>query len=470
MRCYQCGAQLTEKDFCGNCGADVSRYKKLLSFANYCYNDGLSRAQVRDLSGAILSLQQCLNYNKYHIAARNLLGLVYYEMGETVAALSEWVISKNLRPEKNVADDYIDSIQKSPAQIEAVNQRSRKFNLALSYCYQDSKDLAVIQLKKILSDSPNFVQGHLLLALLYLDAGDWEKANREVKRCLRIDRANTTALRYLDEVERAQQAETEGHVSKRQNKTEDVIKYQSGNETIIQPVGVTEQKRGIGWLWGLCIGLAAGLAAAWFLILPSRVQSAQEALNAKLVEIGQEIDNRNAQISSLTQQVDSLNRTNAELKQKADALAGVDGQMSVAEALLNAVYLYLDAPDDADALSEAIEKIDENALQQADVSETVRSLYDKLLKAAGPDLAKSFYDTGYSAYQSQDYDTAIENLSKAVAYDPDNEEALFALGNSYREKGNDSLAIETYEKLLQLFPDTQKAKQSQGYLDDLRQS
>lgn len=29
--------------------------------------------------------------------ARNLLGLVYFEMGESVKALSEWVISKSLQ-------------------------------------------------------------------------------------------------------------------------------------------------------------------------------------------------------------------------------------------------------------------------------------------------------------------------------------------------------------------------------------
>ena len=178
MQCYNCGADLTEKNFCTNCGADVSRYKKLLSISNYYYNDGLDKAGVRDLSGAIESLKLSLKFNKYHIEARNLLGLIYFEMGETVPALSEWVISKNLRPEKNIADDYINAVQKSPTQLEEFAQMSRKYNQALNYCYQDSKDLARIQLKKVLSDHPNFVQAHLLLALLYMDAADWEKARK----------------------------------------------------------------------------------------------------------------------------------------------------------------------------------------------------------------------------------------------------------------------------------------------------
>ena len=38
-------------------------------------------------------------------------------MGETVSALSEWVISKNFKPENNIAGEYLDEIQKEQSQI-----------------------------------------------------------------------------------------------------------------------------------------------------------------------------------------------------------------------------------------------------------------------------------------------------------------------------------------------------------------
>ena len=195
MNCYQCGALLTKNDFCTNCGADVSRYKKIISVSNYYYNDGLDKARVRDLSGAVVSLKECLKLNKMNIEARNLLGLVYFEMGETVDALSEWVLSKNLKPEKNIADDYIGAVQNSPTQLENLNQAIKKYNQALAYCRQESLDLAVIQLKKVLSINPRFLRAHLLLALLYINAEEWEKAKRELVKCCRIDVRNTMALR-----------------------------------------------------------------------------------------------------------------------------------------------------------------------------------------------------------------------------------------------------------------------------------
>ena len=111
MKCNKCGATLTDSSFCNNCGANVKIYKKLISTSNALYNRGLEKAQVRDLSGARDDLKNSLKVYKRNIPARNLLGLVYFEMGDVVAALSEWIVSKNYQPEDNVADKYIEAVQ-----------------------------------------------------------------------------------------------------------------------------------------------------------------------------------------------------------------------------------------------------------------------------------------------------------------------------------------------------------------------
>ena len=201
MICYNCGCRLSEHDFCTGCGADVSLYKKVMFLSNRFYNDGLEKATVRDLSGAIVSLRQSIKFNKNNIDARNLLGLIYFETGEVVSALREWVISKNLRPKKNIADDYIDMIQNNQARLDGINQTIKKYNQALLYCYQDSQDLAIIQLKKVLSNNPKYVRAHQLLALLYINAEESEKAKRELVKCSQIDTGNTTTLLYLREVD-----------------------------------------------------------------------------------------------------------------------------------------------------------------------------------------------------------------------------------------------------------------------------
>ena len=99
----------------------------------------------------------------------------------------------------------------------------------------------MIQLKKVLSLNPRFIRAHQLLALLYINNEEWEKAKRELMKCIDIDTNNIATLRYLKEVDEMLLPE-EGvkNPPKKKHKSDDVIKYQSGNETIIQPVNVKE--------------------------------------------------------------------------------------------------------------------------------------------------------------------------------------------------------------------------------------
>lgn len=327
MICYQCGCTLSEHDFCTNCGADVALYKRIIYISNRFYNDGLERASVRDLTGAITSLRQSLKFDKNNVEARNLLGLVYFETGEVVAALSEWVISKNLRPKKNIADDYINMIQTNQNRLDAINQTIKKYNQALTYCNQDSLDLAVIQLKKVLSLNPKFIRAHQLLALLYINNEEWERAKRELTKCLEIDTNNMATLRYLKEVDEMLLPE-EGVKNMPKKKKDEVIKYQSGNETIIQPVNMKEG-RGVTSLLNLGIGLAIGIAIAFFLILPARIQTARAGLDEELRKVSEQSDAKTATIDELQQQLGELQAQNETLQQDLTAYMGRTGRFSL---------------------------------------------------------------------------------------------------------------------------------------------
>lgn len=96
--------------------------RKNQQIANSFYNLGLEKARIRDLSGAAQCLKKSLHFNKYQTDARNLLGLIYYENGEVADALVQWVISLNLQPEDNLADHYLDEIQRKPGQLEIESQ------------------------------------------------------------------------------------------------------------------------------------------------------------------------------------------------------------------------------------------------------------------------------------------------------------------------------------------------------------
>ncbi len=468
MNCYQCGCTLSEHEFCTNCGADVSLYKRIIYISNRFYNDGLEKAGVRDLTGAITSLRQSLKFDKNNVEARNLLGLVYFETGEVVAALSEWVISKNLRPKKNIADDYINMIQTNQNRLDTINQTIKKYNQALTYCNQDSLDLAVIQLKKVLSLNPKFIRAHQLLALLYINNEEWEKAKRELGKCLEIDTNNTATLRYLKEVDEMVLPEDGARGGSKKKKSDEVLKYQSGNETIIQPVNIKEG-RGVTSLLNLGIGLAIGIAIAFFLILPARIQTAKAGIDENLKKVSEQSDAKTATIDELQQQLGELRTQNETLQQDLSAYMGADGSMQSVESLMKAAGAYLTDPEDITTVVGYLDEIESEKAkeEEQESSEAFDNLYNTLFALVGPQIAESYDEEGHNAFWAGNYEEAIPNLAKAYQYDVTNGQALFDLANSYYRLGDEARAKELYEEVIRLFPNTEKADKSEGFLAEM---
>ncbi|MCM1046458.1 MAG: tetratricopeptide repeat protein [Candidatus Gastranaerophilales bacterium] len=466
MFCYHCGCQLSEHDFCTACGADVGLYKKIMYVSNRFYNDGLEKAGVRDLTGAINSLRQSLKFNKNHIEARNLLGLVYFEMGEVVAALSEWVISKNLRPEKNIADDYINMIQSNASRLDSINQTIKKYNQAFAYCTQDGKDLAILQLKKVLSLNPKFIQAHQLLALLYMDSEQWERAKKELDKCIEIDRNNTMTLRYLKEVEAMLIPDESVKPSSGKRKKEDVLRYQSDNEIIIQPMNVKERKGGgVSTLVNMGIGLIIGLAAMYFLVVPSRVAEVRSQMNQDILNLGDQLDAKTVNIQELEAQIKDLEDEKEALRQDLEGYVGEGGTLSTVDNLLAATSTYLETQDAAQT-AQNLESIAESVAIE-ETSEAFQNLYGTLLGSIGPELSTNYYTEGYTAYRNGDFAAAIESFDKATYYNEANMDAWFFLGEAYRGIGDTENAVMIYNKVIELFPGTERARRAQNFITNM---
>ena len=385
-----------------------------------------------------------------------------------MAALSEWVISKNLRPKKPLAEDDCDLIQTNQNRLDTINQTIKKYNQALTYCNQDSLDLAVIQLKKVLSLNPKFIRAHQLLALLYINSEEWERARRELTKCREIDTNNTATQRYLKEVEEMLVPE-EGvkQSSRKKQKTDDIVKYQSGNETIIQPVNIREGK-GVTSLLNLGIGVIIGIAIAIFLILPARIQASRADIDEDLRKVSEQSDAKTATIDELQQQVNELTKKNGDLQQDLEAYLGTDGKLRSVESLLKAADAYLTNPEEVTVVADYLEEIVQDDTEGGDGnSESFEDLYNTLLALVGPSVAQAYYDDGYEAYRQENYADAILNLEKAFKYDAANGDALYNLANSYYRTGEEEKAKDAYLQVIELFPNTEKASKSEAFLEEM---
>ena len=461
MKCYVCGNRLSEHDFCTACGADVGAYKKIMKTSNALYNDGLEKAKVRDLSGAVSSLRLSLKFNKRNIQARNLLGLIYFEMGEAVSAMSEWVISKNLEGSKNIADDFITALQSNPTQLDTINQTIKKYNQALNYCHMDSQDLAIIQLKKVLSINQNLIVGYQLLALLYIASEDYEKAKQTLLRAIKIDTKNTTTLSYLKEVDRILQERAEKEGGKKRKGQGEVYSYVSGNETIIQP-GYAKEKIGFSSIINIVIGIVVGLAICWFLVLPARIEKATAENDEKFISVSEQLTAEQADKEMVREQLVEAEQKAEDLQLQIDEMTGNAGSVTINDYLNQACTIYLEDPDNAEGIMEALGNISPEAL--AEVSSTFSNLYTKLYSAAGLRAVKQYMDKGRAAMRSSDYQVAIEQYEKAWALDSSDSDILMNLAHAYRLSGDTQKADELYIQLMRDFPDTQNAIDAEGYI------
>ncbi|MBR2765753.1 MAG: hypothetical protein IKE03_07220 [Blautia sp.] len=314
MNCMNCGAVLSDRtaDYCPHCGANVLIQKKVNYLSKYYYNQGLEKAQVRDLSGAIACLKQSLTYNKRNIAARNLLGLAYFETGEVVAALTEWVISKNLQPGRNLANDYIQQLQANAGRLDDINDTIRKYNEALSLARQGHEDMAAIRLRKVLAQNPKLIKGYHLLALILMKDKEWAKARRILRRASRIDKTNTTTLRFLREIE-----DQIGHArrgSLRRGLFGSRSTYIEGDEIFAETSpssgssGFGETSRGI-LLISLVLGVAAGALSFWMLGVPAIRQRIYREANRQIVQYSEAVSSQGAELSRAQGQVQESDNT-----------------------------------------------------------------------------------------------------------------------------------------------------------------
>lgn len=429
---------------------------KILYQSNYWYNDGLRKAQIRDLSGAILSLRKSLQYNRENIAARNLLGLVYYGRGEIAEALVEWIISKNLKAHDNIANYYIEKVRSSQSELEAYNQAVKKFNQCLTYCEQGGEDLAIIQLKKIVSSQPGFLKAQQLLALLYLHTEQYSKALQVLRSARKLDTTDEMTLRYTHEI-----TQKKGKRSREpKERAANTITYKLGNETIIQPASAA--MKGVVMKLtaaNLALGIAIGAAVLWFLVLPAVVQSRTDANTKQIKEFSEQYAAQQAQISAQKKALDEY-RNSSEETQAAAATAS--STKDSYENLMTVSDQYNDGSYSNATMAETLLLVNRDSLGTSG-----QELYDRLAGDIFSAVCDRQYSAGVNDIDVGDYAGAIEALTQVIKMNESygDGEGLYYLGVAYARNGDTDNANTQFKRVIELFPDSDLASQAQDALD-----
>lgn len=425
--------------------------KKLAYISNQWYNDGLKKANIRDLSGAAISLKKSLQYNRDNIAARNLLGLVYYGRGEVAEAIVEWIISKNIKSHGNIANYYIKKVQEATTELEVIDQAIKKYNQCLVYCQQNGEDLAAIQLRKVISAHPSFLKAYQLLALLYMQTEQYAKARQLIRKAHRIDTTNEITLRYMHELKQLHAEKA----AKIKVEKEQSVSYNLGNETIIQPVSATlKDNATLLTIVNIVIGIVVGAAVVWFLAVPMMRQRMNAKTNKEIIVYSE-------QIAALESELDLQEKELADYKDESSSTAEekeiAKSTQASYETLIKAIEHYNNASYKRSKLVEELLSIN-----VASLGETGRATYEEITKVVFAEQCAELYPIAKRSYEVVNYSRAKECLESIVAMNEkyENGEALFMLGDIYQKEGQTEQATAKFSRILELFPDTEVAKRA----------
>lgn len=457
MRCPRCDANVGDTAVqCTFCGQDLSIIHYARRISNTYYNMGLDKARVRDLSGAVEILKKSLQFNKANTNARNLLGLIYYEMGEMVAALSEWVLSKYLQPDGNAADYYINTVQRNQTALDAMNQTIKKYNAALTAAQAHNEDLAIIQLKKVVSLNPRFVRAQQLLALLYIKTEDYQRAAKCLQRSRKIDYNNTTTLRYLREVEdHAVTVERNRNAGAR-----NPSKPKKDPLSNVTPVGTyKEEKRSMMPVVYVILGAILGVVVCFVLIRPTYLKEIGGG-GSDISDANSQLAVQETRISTLEKEKKSLDAQVNELnKQIEDGDTEALEKMKNYDKLLAGVKYYLENDKVQAAVSVAkCKKSDFDSSEAKSIYTMIATIPDQEIQAMVRQGRNEMYTS---------YDTAIATFKKVLSVDEDNQEAMLYMGRCYQRKNKTGTAKKWYKKAVEQDETTSFAGQAQQYLNQL---
>ncbi len=422
------------------------------------YNNGLELARVRDLSGAAHALKISVQLDKTNIDARNLLGLVYYETGEVISALREWVISQNLQPMRNPAAGYLAEIQKDQQHLRQLNQTIRLYNESLQQCREGHDDIAAVGLRKVVSRNPKHVSAMLLLALIDLKNGRYGQARRLLQRVQKIDKANPRALVYAQEIEENTEHRTRGSGRNARRRAEGSVDADMDTDLTgtRKNENFRERPSYVG-MFNIVFGLLVGMLVVFFVIVPAVRKSANREANEKLIDYTTTIATQESRINELESEVEQAGTTVSQ------AQGSVSQAQTETEAYKYLIQAYTENQNmEYTAAYEDLQEIDTSLL-----STEAMTIYESLISELGDTVYGLYVYAGNNAIYLENYEDAVTNFEKALAIESGDSEVLYSLASAYASLGNNDKARETYQQIIDAYPDTDTAAYAQTLMSEL---
>ena len=445
----------------------MKKNRRLEQISNGYYNLGLSLAKERNLSSALNALSISLGLNKKNTDARNLYGLIQFEMGEETKALISWVISININPINNPAQNYLQKLRNKSAYLEKSQDAISKYNKAISQIKTVNYDMARITLKQAVDIRPHFIKAMLALALLDIREGKSSEAKKLLDNVLSIDRFNTKAITYLEEMKPLTEKKA------RKEKLSVIgspVKKEKTVENANNGMPVTEIYKNYSGMFtaiNVGIGLIVGACAMVFLYMPTMKVALNNAHNKEIVEISQQLNDVNLSIETLKSENEGLN----EQVNKLTEVNNTSTENMKYKLLQYVYFLGLIKEYNTKNYTRAAEifsNLDVGQLTDVDnglgisVTGTFAEMAPKM-RDEGPKLLLKVAD---GLNRSGDFAGAIGYYDAALRISPDYVEAKYKKALAYKTMGDVDTANNLFTEIITNYPDDRfanESKKERGY-------
>lgn len=459
LRCPYCGMKLEKENYCPRCQNEVAWAKNFLNQSEFYCLQGYKMAEERNLTLAVQHLIKAITINKYNIVARNLLGLIYYELGQVGEALKEWIISQSLQKNENMATYYLKEVQENPKQLTKQKDAIRLYNEALVYLEEDNLDMGIIRLKKAVSLNKQLVKARTLLALCYIKEKQYYKANEQVKSALSIDAGAVEALRYYHLLSGEDTQKVEPY-----EKKYEVSRATHLNTSTINLLDRSKYFRRYMAYFGL--GVGAALIIYHYLVLPSKVQE----YKATIKQLTESETQLSGQVTKLTKEyqlkVADLETNQKELQAKVTAYEDKFNDYEQKEKLAR-VNEFVEEGNYKEA-AKLLYNVAPSNLQEEEQTD-----YESLKARVYPKVTETLYNEGLNAYYNEAYQDAIGLLEEILLYEPKERIArktLYYLGCNYQEMGSLDEAKQYFDKVVAEYGESYEAQLATNQLNDIVQN
>lgn len=448
VKCPYCNHFVNSAVVCDSCGENIRWVEKVYEKSELYYIKAYECAESRYLSEAVEYLEKAIYFNKYNIQAKNLLGLIYLEMGEVASALKLWILSDALCKEDNVAVEYMEKLQKEPKRLEAYKDSLMLYNRALRYVHKKDDDVAVIRLKKAINLNPSFLEARNLLAFCYLLQKQENKALAQVLYVLKKDRSNKKALSYLREIE-SKNVVIEDEESRKTISAPHINDIDISTDVVPQKFinrGGLLSRYAMYFVFGAVCMFGIGIG----LIVPSKTASLEKKvydMTSENTSLKVEFDTF---VEEATQKALALESNNQKLAEENELLKQQHNKVSQENKLAKAK-----AYKEESKWIESAEILNNIAVQ--DLSEENQKVYQSLKETVYPKAGDRLYDLGNNLFKQGNNVEAMLNFEKVLIFAPGTRtaaQALYNMGQIEEKNNNKTKALQFYNIILEDYKDT----------------